>query len=368
MSQSLLIICLVCLFSCALCVHESIVELVLEIKSPSGIVIDRVVDPSTQLNLRFGRLQHNAVSLRPHWSSINIVPNVFADKHAQNIIDRAEQYAAIHGWSKGRHVDYVIRPTQDLPLHLLFPLDHEWRGVQALFKHRVLIQFEAIYGINASLIRMDDVFVTRYHSDSNSENKLGPHVDKSPWSFVIGLNDDFEGGGTYFLNTQKVYRPPRGAAVIFNGKQQHGAYPISQGNRYILAGFCEYGSDSYEEFMAVYDPVYDGYAAEGGFRTGDLILGLDVCYALNTNTHNNNHNNHGSNDIDGGVHREEGDIVEECDGQVILRRLEEVRGEMGDEGWIDRVDTCETLCSSASRRFKIRRKVELEGEGSFDEL
>ncbi len=32
------------------------------------------------------------------------------------------------------------------------------------------------------------------------------HQDKTPWSFVIALNDDFEGGGTYFVKREKVWK------------------------------------------------------------------------------------------------------------------------------------------------------------------
>jgi hypothetical protein len=51
---------------------------------------------------------------------------------------------------------------------------------------------------------------------------LAPHQDKTPWSFVIALNDDFEGGGTYFVKREKVWKNPMGSAVIFHGYLLHG--------------------------------------------------------------------------------------------------------------------------------------------------
>jgi len=34
---------------------------------------------------------------------------------------------------------------------------------------------------------------------------------------------------------------------------------------------------AHNQFMSMYDPVYDGTAALAGFRSGDLIVALEVC-------------------------------------------------------------------------------------------
>ena len=39
-----------------------------------------------------------------------------------------------------------------------------------------------------------------------------------------------------------------------------------------MAGFCSYSEDWWE----AYDPVFDGYAAEVGLRSGDVVRGLQV--------------------------------------------------------------------------------------------
>lgn len=112
---------------------------------------------------------------------------------------------------------------------------------------------------------------------------MAPHQDKNPWSFVVALNDEYEGGGTFFVNEEAVYRPNVGDSIIFYGHQLHGAYTITSGTRYILAGFCS-GLDTHEEFMSDYDPQYDGFAAQAGFRTGDLIIGIEDCGHLEEST------------------------------------------------------------------------------------
>lgn len=210
-------------------------EKILQIPWPSGVVVDRVVDKDTSKILRFGRLQHNAISLRPEWAGVYVLENIFTRLQAKTIIDRAETYVSEFGWSRGRHVDYAVRPTKDLPVKVLFPDEGEWKSLHNVFREKIFKAMAKQYGIDADLLRIDDMFITKYDSNSSSENQLAPHNDKSPWSFVIALNDDYEGGGTYFLNLQKVFVPPVGGAVIFHGKQLHGGeYDINHHDSTIL--------------------------------------------------------------------------------------------------------------------------------------
>jgi predicted 2-oxoglutarate/Fe(II)-dependent dioxygenase YbiX len=52
------------------------------------------------------------------------------------------------------------------------------------------------------------------------------------------LNDNYEGGGTYFFDLQETVRPEAGSALAFRGDQMlHGGQPVTQGTRYILAAF-----------------------------------------------------------------------------------------------------------------------------------
>lgn len=145
-------------------------------------------------------------------------------------------------------------------------------------------------------------------SEARPQPGLTAHVDGPPWSFVVALNDadNFTGGGTRFLRDNATYRPNKaGSAVLFSGKNRHEGVPISSGTRYILTGFCEYvqehdfgledgDSDAgdcgegdgsicrtacevpHAAFMAdpSYDTKYDGFAAEGGVRTGDVVRGV----------------------------------------------------------------------------------------------
>lgn len=119
------------------------------------------------------------------------------------------------------------------------------------------------------------------------------------------------------------------------------ANPISSGSRYILAGFCDYGLfdelgiDAYNEFLTLYDPYYDGYAAGAGFMNGDLIIGMSKC------------------------------TKSKKDGKV-KKKMVEITTEMSNEEFSKIGTTCEkNLPEDGMITFRIRRLVEDEDE---DEL
>ena len=64
---------------------------------------------------------------------------------------------------------------------------------------------------------------------------------RSPFAFVVPLNDGFEGGGTQFVEVEgaPIFRPAVGAALLFSGKNRHRGVETTEGVRYILAGFVD---------------------------------------------------------------------------------------------------------------------------------
>lgn len=204
------------------CVISKDIELTLQIPWPSGILMDRVEHPQTGGIYRFGRLQYSMISTRPEWSDIYTLENIFSIEECREYIEKTESYASFHGWSKARHVDYAVRPTKDLPVRSLFETEDSYQVLLSRFKSQIFPYFERFFpGVNRNLFTINDLFITKYSSNSN-QNALGPHKDKNPFSFVIGLNDDFEGGGTFFVDHQAVWRPPKGSALLFHAYQFHG--------------------------------------------------------------------------------------------------------------------------------------------------
>jgi hypothetical protein len=325
------------------------IEFELEIPYPSGIYIDKVEDPLTGEIYRFGRLRLSTVKVRPPWEGIFVIEDVLNITEASTLINKAESHAQLYGWSKGRHVDYHIRPTKDLSLSS-FLSEIELQQLKARFNEKLFPRYKKQYTIRPTLLRIEDLFITKYESGSK-ENALAPHIDKNPWSFVIALNDNFDGGGTYFVRQQRVWKLPTGAAVIFHGYQMHGAYKINNGIRYIIAGFCEYGNNTDAQFMAQYDPIYDGYAAQAGFRTGDLIIGIEKCEfqtkeSLDDDNNNNQNNDNGKCTIEG---KEE---------VLISRTMVPITLQTTDEEWTSFTQSCEQIASENNIKMKVRRFVQ----------
>lgn len=202
------------------CIAVEFETIKLSIPWPSGIQIDKVSDAQGR-TYRFGRLQHNAISLRPAWSSVNVIDDVFTASECSEIIRLAEYYAGQFGWSKGRHIDYDVRPTQDLPVQLLFEDEKDLENVYERFREKIYPRIAEQYNLDAAMIHVSDLFITKYDAE-RKERSLALHQDKSPWSFVIPLNSDFSGGGTYFPDSKVKWNPPVGSALYFNGVQYHG--------------------------------------------------------------------------------------------------------------------------------------------------
>jgi hypothetical protein len=317
------------------------IELDLEIAWPSGIYVDRVEDPNSGAIYRFGRLRQSTVAVRPHWENIGVVEDVLTVKETQDLIRAAENYALLNGWSKGRHVDYSIRPTKDHSVDTILN-QTELASLKATLAEKLFPKFKRQYGLRPSLLRIEDLFITKYESTSK-ENALAPHIDKNPWSFVIALNDEFRGGGTYFLRHQRVWNVPQGAAVVFHGYQMHGAYRIESGTRYILAGFCEYGNNTDEFFMTQYDPKYEGNAAAEGFHTGDLIIGLERCEFETIRPE----------PLEEGQCAAKAGVTE----TLVTRTLVPITTTTTDEEWAALAHSCEQLSPSSKAKMRVRRYV-----------
>jgi hypothetical protein len=325
----------------------------LTIPWPAGIEIDKVTD-SEGRTYRFGRLQHNSIGLRPQLRPVSTVDAVFTGEECEAIVARADAHAAEFGWSKGRHVDYDIRPTSDLPVEALYSSTEEFAWLHKRFAEKLWPVLADVYGIDASKIKPTDLFITKYNASTN-ERFLAPHKDKSPWSFVIALNSDFEGGGTYFHNDQVTRQIHVGSAILFNGNQLHSANTITRGVRYIMAGFCDYGEvlpvdspEAHAEFLAQYDPQYDGHAGQAGFRSGDQIIGIEVCEDEVT-----------SNAGECVAAPESGSA--QCKntsrtGRVIRRRAD-ITGFTGDSEWQDYAQSCERYDPRGNTVLWVRRKV-----------
>jgi hypothetical protein len=163
---------------------------------------------------------------------------VLSAKECKAAVDAAEAHAAQHrGWSTGRHAAY---PSCDLPIYVLGTAG---TNIVSAVDTRLLPELASRFGLDLGLLQIQDLFVAKYSVAAGGLPSLEAHVDGSEFSFVLALNKRiaYAGGGTQFLELEgtPVFRPRRGCATLFSGKNRHCGVAITSGTRYVLAGFVQ---------------------------------------------------------------------------------------------------------------------------------
>lgn len=165
----------------------------------------------------------------PRFSNIFEFP-LFTQKFCDDVIALAETK---NMWTEGRHEFY---PTNDVLLNELGLGDIYNRVIREvvtpLAKH--VWQLEGAWLSNP----YSEDFMIRYSMDK--QGHLSLHHDHSYFTCGVKLNDEFEGGGTYFPRYGVCVTPKRnGNAFLHPGaiSHKHGARPIHNGVRYIIVSF-----------------------------------------------------------------------------------------------------------------------------------
>ena len=169
----------------------------------------------------------NTTPLAPVYKKTKII-RLLDEKQCNLLIHDANCRAKnSNGWQIRRHDNY---PTTDMELKniLSFPVVNNRL-------HIILSEIEKQFDVPSDLLLVTDLFIARY--DNNKQNSLKRHTDGSEYSFVIALNDNFEGGGTR-INSKDI-KLKTGECLIFCGKNYHSGIKVVSGVRYIIAGFIE---------------------------------------------------------------------------------------------------------------------------------
>ena len=203
-------------------------------------------------------------------------------EECQHVIDAAEEYAASRGsggWTTSRH--YAV-PTTDLPLYELKEL-HTWfynlwdRTIRPVLRE----QFKLTSGTSTTTgcqkrdVFLHDAFVVRY--DSSRQRSLPPHYDESTLSFIVTLNKDFKGGGTFIHVLGKSIAPTPGGMLSFcGGDLLHSGDPVVKGERYIIAAFCYV--DLYGDGASSYEYAVDGNRIDSNMK--DHFIGQPFSFGF----------------------------------------------------------------------------------------
>ncbi|MEZ5535795.1 MAG: hypothetical protein R3F02_09225 [Thiolinea sp.] len=155
---------------------------------------------------------------------------LFTREFCEEFIAYTEQNA---DWTKDRHQFY---PTNDVLLTDL-GLDRMYRRVLETFCHPVARMNWRLEGRRWMETMVDESFVARYRAEE--QQSLAIHSDFSDYTFTVGLNVNFEGGGTWFPRQHVLANPRGGYCTLFPSMTHpHGGRPTIRGTRYILVSFC----------------------------------------------------------------------------------------------------------------------------------
>jgi hypothetical protein len=133
-------------------------------------------------------------------------------------------------------------PTTDLNLWKDPFTTQERLWIRNLLNRRLAPTLSRIYGIPATSMRAQDMFVVRY--SYGDRVALAKHQDGGDITVSITLNDAFEGGGTLFWNRQSDQPFAHvngnvGSLATFPASILHEGLAITSGRRYILVAFLE---------------------------------------------------------------------------------------------------------------------------------
>lgn len=157
---------------------------------------------------------------------------LFTKKFCNEIIAMGEE---LDNWTYERHKYY---PTTDVLLEDI-GMNVIYNKVLNEIVRPLCIYIWTLEGIGWDRI-VSENFLVKYLPDAQSH--LAIHHDHSHLSLVVKLNDEFDGGGTYFPKYNLLSNPERaGTATIHPGQitHRHGARPIHSGRRYITVSFIK---------------------------------------------------------------------------------------------------------------------------------
>lgn len=190
-----------------------------------------------------------------------VTPNLVSGETCRQLIQWAKE---IPTWTTSRH--YAV-PTNDIPIHQV-PTLLEW------FQEFMTTTCQSLLRQQFGTTRrfyVHDAFLVRYQASAQS-HFLPLHYDESTHSMVVALNDDFEGGGSYFYTVHQTISPSTGSVVSFRGNQLlHGGNVVTRGVRYIVAIFLYLDDDTCgdeKEPIPKRPKVLLDNAKDGGFAFG----------------------------------------------------------------------------------------------------
>ena len=210
-------------------IHVNDFEFLINSKSKIDVSLDKYIDnriKGKQWELYTNPIEKDGTSLEMYsWPLVN---KDFCDE----LIREAEKFGQ---WTTERHDNY---PTHDILLNS-FGYGEIWDSILHEYAHPVSSYVWGLAGFVGNM--KNESFIAKYDLESeNAQTDLSCHHDASDYTFVVSLNEDYEGGGTWFPRQKYLVNRPVGEIVVHPTiTHKHGARAVTSGIRYVLITFCK---------------------------------------------------------------------------------------------------------------------------------
>lgn len=157
---------------------------------------------------------------------------LFTIEFCEAVIKKAEE---LNKWETDRH-DYY--PTIDVLLEKI-GMNDIYHRVLKEYAYECAIHMWGLDGKNWPNMKSEN-FMIKYTEDR--QGHLSLHHDYSDISFLLALNEGYEGGGTYFHRQKELHKGKPGHVSFHPGAitHKHGGRPVKKGKRYIIVSFCRF--------------------------------------------------------------------------------------------------------------------------------
>jgi GR25 family glycosyltransferase involved in LPS biosynthesis len=155
--------------------------------------------------------------------------HAFKKEFCNEVIRLAEECGK---WTKDRHYYY---PTHDMLINE-FQLHDAYDMFLNTYIYPLVKSNFVLTGDKWKKFSSEN-FIIKYTPEN--QGHLSLHHDDSAFSTVLTLNDEYEGGGTWFSKQKKLVKGEVGEITIHPGQitHRHGARPVTSGVRYVLVSF-----------------------------------------------------------------------------------------------------------------------------------
>jgi hypothetical protein len=155
---------------------------------------------------------------------------VFTPAYCKELISLAENNGK---WTEKRHDNY---PTTDM-LMASVGAGIPYENVLRKYVYPTIVEKWRLEGDKWNKLQGEN-FIIKY--EPGEQAGLALHHDFSEFTCLTTLNEEYEGGGTWFFNQKILIKNPIGEMVFHPGSitHLHGGRPITSGVRYIIVSFC----------------------------------------------------------------------------------------------------------------------------------